>query len=254
MATDTPYYGGTDAPLSESQLRGGAPNVTGGEKWLSILAGGALAAVGFRRGGPVGVLAIAAGSAIASRGIAGNDPVKRLFQPTPLERKIAERRGWKTAATAGSGVTIGVKSRQELYDYWRDFRNLPKFMDNLDAVDVIDDKRSVWHVKGIGGHVMKWNSVVTEEVPGHSYKWESEGEIRNAGSVEFRDGPGGRGTEVRLGVEYEPPLGQFGRIAAKVARREPAIQARMDLKRFKMLMEAGEVSTGKINPRATNAA
>jgi len=254
MATDDYYFGGTDAPLSPTQLKGGAPNVTGGEKWLSIVAGGALAAVGARRGGAVGVLAIVAGSAIASRGIAGNDPVKRLFQPSPVEKTIAARRGWKTAATAGFAVSIGGKSREELYAFWRDFTNLPKFMENLDAVEVLDDKRSVWHVKAPGGRSIQWTSTVTEEVPGHSYKWESAGDVRNAGSVEFRDGPVGRGTEVRLGIKYEPPFGQFGRIAAKWMRHEPAIQARMDLKRFKMLMEAGEVSTAKINPAASNAA
>ena len=91
-------------------------------------------------------------------------------------------------------------------------------------------------------------------MPGHRYNWKSEGDVRNSGSGELRDGPHGRGSEVRLGIEYELPFGQFGRIAAKWMRHEPAIQARRDLKRFNMLMETGEVSTAKINTSANNAA
>ena len=254
MADHDTYYGGTDAPLGINQLRGGQPNVGQAERWLSAIAGGALATVGVRRGGVIGTLATVAGAALVARGAAGQDPVKRVFTSSPAERALAGEKGWPTAATAGFGVTIN-KPRQELYDFWRDFTNLPKFMENVTAIEVHDHTHSTWHVKGPGGMTAKWDSVITQEEPGHKYQWDSPtGDVRNAGWVTFKDAPGGRGTEVRLTIAYVPPMGQFGRIAAKVARREPAIQARMDLKRFKMLMETGEVSTAKLNPTATNAA
>lgn len=104
MATEDIYYGGTDAPLSVNQLRGGQPNVTGPERWLSMLAGGSLAAVGVRRGGVIGTLATVAGAALVARGAVGQDPVKRVFTPSPVERELAKKYGWSTVATAGSKV------------------------------------------------------------------------------------------------------------------------------------------------------
>lgn len=250
--TEAPYYGGTDAPLSQHELRGGNPNVTGAEAWLSVLGGGTLATWGVKRGGALGVLATIAGSALVARGSRGQDPIKRAFTPSAVEDNIAKKHGWSTAATAAAGVSIN-KPREELYTYWRTFEHLPKFMKNLDSIEVLDDKQQIWRVKGPGGRTFSWRSTITQETPGHIYHWVSEGDIRNAGSVEFRDAPKGHGTEVVLQIAYEPPLGQFGRIAAKVIRMEPQIQARMEMKRFKMMMEAGEVSTAKLNVRATNA-
>ena len=252
MTDNATFYGGTDAPLSNHELRGGDPNVTGGERWLSILAGGTLATYGVKRGGPLGILAAFAGSALVARGARGQDPLKRAFTPSPVEAKIASQEGWSTAATAAAGVSIN-KPRAEVYAFWRDFSNLPKIMKNLESIEVLDAKRSIWRVKGPGGRTFRWTSTITEETPGHIYRWRSEGDIANSGSVEFRDAPKGHGTEVALQIAYEPPLGQFGRIAAKFARMEPQIQARMELKRFKMMIESGEVSTGRLNPTATNA-
>lgn len=252
MTDNATYYGGTDAPLSDHELRGGNPNVTGGERWLSILAGGTLATYGVKRGGPLGILAAFAGSALVARGARGQDPLKRAFTSSAVDEKIATKQGWSTAATAAAGVSIN-KPREQVYAFWRDFNNLPRIMKNLDSVEVLDDKHQIWRVKGPGGRTFQWRSTITQETPGHVYHWVSEGDIKNAGSVEFRDAPKGHGTEVALQIAYEPPLGQFGRIAAKFARTEPQIQARMELKRFKMMMESGEISTARLNPTATNA-
>lgn len=241
--TQTSYYGGTDAPLSPTQLKGGQPNVTGGERWISILVGGTVATWGAKRGGALGAIAAVTGGALIARGATGQGPVKRLFQPTPYERKVADEQGWSTAATAGSKVSIN-RPRQEVYDFYRRFSNLPKFMENVESIEEIDDMRSHWRVKAPGGQTVEWTSTIVEDVPGEKLVWQSEGTPRNAGTMLFKDGPGGRGTEVGVTIAYEPPFGQFGRIAAKLSRVEPAVQARQDLKRFKMLMETGEVATG----------
>ena len=254
MTADPTYYGGTDAPLSINQLRGGQPNVTGGERLLSIVAGGALAAVGVRRGGAIGVLATVAGSALVARGAVGQDPVKRVFTPSPIEARIAKERGWKTAATAGWKVSIG-KPADEIYAFLRDLSNYPKFMFNLDSVVDLGGDRSRWTVKGQGDTTFSYISHIVDEVPGVSYGWESEpgAEFKTRGDVTIKAGPEGRGTEVGITIAYEPRYGQFGRIASKIIRHEPAIDSRKNLKRLKMLLEAGEVATARINPSADNA-
>lgn len=255
MTDDALFFGGSNADLSPNQLKGGAPNVTGFERWLSILGGGALATAGARRGGALGAIAALAGTAILARGIAGQDPLKRVFTPSPFEARYARRQGWSTAATAGYGVSIN-RPRREIYDFFREFTNLPRFMENVVSIDPIDQERYRWTVKAPGDATVAWTATVTEDEPGRRIAWEAEedADVRNAGWVELKDAPTGRGTELRAFIAYEPPLGQFGRIAAKLVRREPAVQSRGDLKRLKMLLESGEIATAKIAISADNAA
>jgi uncharacterized membrane protein len=140
-------------------------------------------------------------------------------------------------------VTI-AKPAQELYDFWRDFSNLPQVMENIESIETEGDKRSTWTVKAPGGGTVRWESVVTDDQPGRLLAWQSvEGsEIRNSGRVEFRDA-GDRGTVVRAVIAYDPPGGVIAQLAAKLFQREPALQARRDLRRFKQFMETGEIST-----------
>lgn len=147
-------------------------------------------------------------------------------------------------------VTIG-KPRQELYDYWRTLERLPTFMDNVVLVEPIGGDRYRWVVKAPAGKTVEWIAAVTEDVPGQTIGWASEegADVPNSGLVEFRDAPGGRGTWVTATILYDPPGGAVGRIIAKLFQREPAIQARRDLRRFKQLMETGEIATGARNLR-----
>lgn len=140
-------------------------------------------------------------------------------------------------------VTINKPAR-ELYDFWRDFANLANVMENVDSITVDGPDRSTWSVKAPGGRTVSWESVITDDRVGEYIAWQSvEGaEVRNAGSVEFRDTPG-RGTVVRAVIAYDPPGGAIAQLIAKLFQREPAIQARRDLRRFKQFMETGEIST-----------
>jgi uncharacterized membrane protein len=144
---------------------------------------------------------------------------------------------------SASVVTI-AKPAQQLYDVWRNFSNLAGIMENIERIDVHDDTRSTWVVKAPGGRTVEWESVVTEDEPGALIAWQSvEGaEVRNSGRVEFHDVPG-RGTVVRAVIAYDPPGGLIGELLAKLFQREPALQARRDLRRFKQFMETGEIST-----------
>lgn len=154
----------------------------------------------------------------------------------------AGQAGRDEASVSASVVTINA-SAADLYAYWRDFSRLGDFMENIDRIEVIDPTHSHWIVKSPTGTV-EWDATVTQDEPGRVIGWESaEGAgLRNSGRVEFHDA-GDRGTVVRAVIAYDPPGGAIGKLVAKLFQREPAIQARRDLRRFKQLIEAGEVAT-----------
>ena len=144
----------------------------------------------------------------------------------------------------GRTVTIG-KPRQEIYDRWRDFTRFPEFMDNVKSVEDLGGGRSRWSIKGPAGKDITMVTRLVEDVPGQRIAWESEdgSDIDTAGVLELTDAPPGRGTYVCLLMSYDPPGGAIGRGIAKLLQREPSLQARRDLRRFKQLMETGEVTT-----------
>jgi len=146
----------------------------------------------------------------------------------------------------GRTVTIN-RPRQELYDFWRDFRNLPLFMDNIESVQVLDSRKSHWKVKAPAGTTVEWDSVLIEDLPGEVIAWKSVdgASVPNSGRIEFRDTSNGRGTQVSVTIVYDPPAGALGKLIAKLFQREPHIQARRDLRRFKQLMETGEIPTSQ---------
>lgn len=150
---------------------------------------------------------------------------------------------WGGEHVVGRAVTIN-KPASELYAYFRDFSKLASFMENVERVDVLDDKRSHWVVKAPAGKTVEWDARITEERDGELIAWASEdgADVPNAGRIEFRDA-GARGTVVTATIAYDPPAGTIGKLVAKLFQREPAIQARRDLRRFKQLMETGEVAT-----------
>ncbi|WP_206240099.1 SRPBCC family protein [Novosphingobium terrae] len=140
-------------------------------------------------------------------------------------------------------VTIN-RPRDELYAFWHDFARLPEFMDNLERVEVIDALRSHWVVKAPAGRTVEWDAIITEEKEGELIAWTStdSAEIANSGRISFRDA-GERGTVVTATIAYDPPGGVVGQVLAKLFQREPGLQARRDLRRFKQLMETGEIAT-----------
>lgn len=150
----------------------------------------------------------------------------------------------KSDAFTAAAVTIDCP-RNEVFTFWRDFSNLASFMDNVERVEVLDSRRSHWVVKAPAGRTVEWEAVVTDEAEGRHIAWQSvEGaDIRNQGRVDFRDAQGDRGTIVTATIAYDPPAGAVGKLIAKLFQREPAIQARRDLRRLKQLLEAGEIAT-----------
>jgi uncharacterized membrane protein len=118
-------------------------------------------------------------------------------------------------------------------------------MENIESVVMLDGNRSHWTVRGPARSDLEWDSEITEDVPGEVIAWRSvEGaSVDNSGRVEFRDSTNDRGTVVSVTIAYDPPGGALGKAFAKIFRREPKIQARHELRRFKQLMETGELPT-----------
>lgn len=144
------------------------------------------------------------------------------------------------------GRTVMInKPKDEIYRAWRDFTRFPTFMENVESVEDLGGGRSKWTIKAPLGSSVELVTRVTEDSPGQAIAWKSEpeSEIETEGRVEFFDVAPGRGTGVRLTLRYDPPGGLPGRAIAKVLQREPNVQARRDLRRFKMLIETGEIAT-----------
>lgn len=147
-----------------------------------------------------------------------------------------------------SCVTINCPA-SEVYAFFRDFVRLPQFMENIERVDVLDNKRSHWVVKGPADSRYEWDSRIVHEIEGQSLTWQSEdgGDVTNSGRVTFAEA-GARGTVVTATIAYEPPGGVIGKLVAKLFQREPSIQTRRDLRRLKQLLETGEIATAARNP------
>jgi uncharacterized membrane protein len=166
------------------------------------------------------------------------------------------RRGFGAYDVVGRTVTI-ARPREELFAYWRDFANLSTFMENIVSVQPTGDNgRAVWTILAPAGRTVEVETEIVSEEPGELIAWRSvEGsQIDTEGRVTFTDAPGERGTRVGVRIAYKPPAGELGRLVAKLFMREPAVQARHDLKRFKMLMEAGEIATSANRKDQTRAA
>ena len=176
----------------------------------------------------------------------GDAPLSSARNPDPRAMRDLHVDAEKGDEVIGRTVSIN-RSRTQLYTFWRDFRNLPLFMENIQAVTVADDCRSHWIVAAPGDRTVEWDSIITEDVPDEVIAWTSaEGaSVRNSGRIEFSDSTNGRGTIVRATIVYDPSGGSVGKALAKLFQREPNIQARRDLRRFKQFMETGEVSTAE---------
>jgi uncharacterized membrane protein len=132
---------------------------------------------------------------------------------------------------------------EEVYNFWRDFQNLPRFMRHLESVENIGEGRSRWKAKGPAGIDVEWEAMIVADVPGEVITWRSleNSDVDNAGAVRFEQAPGGRGTIVKVNFEYQPIAGVLGATVARLFGEEPNQQLDDDLRRFKQVLEVGEV-------------
>lgn len=194
--------------------------------WVPLIAAGAAAAYAFRR-----TYSHHAGPAV--RADYGSDTRRKL--------------GGASGIHVQEAVTID-KPATELYRFWRDFENLPKFMSHLESVAVREAGISHWVARGPGGMRVEWDARVINDIDNKLIGWQSlEGSmISTAGSVHFDETP--RGTSVMVHLQYNPPGGKLAGAIAWLFGEEPRIQVRDDLRRLKQFFETGEVPTTQGQP------
>lgn len=242
-------------------------NVGSVERWASAIGGGALVTYGLLRRGGVGYGLAALGAGLLHRGATGHcglygavgvntagggeETMMSGSSGRPLlvgKDRLLHNPNATIAHNAGIKVEKSVtvnKPASDLYAYWRNFENLPKIMSHLETVTVRDTMNSHWVAKAPAGRSVEWDAEVINEELGKLIAWRSlEGaDVPNSGSVRFVELPAGRGTEVRVRLEYAPPGGKVGMAVAKLFHQEPNQQIDDDLRRFKSVLEAGEYPT-----------
>jgi uncharacterized membrane protein len=235
------------ASLSEF-LKDTSTNVGGSERIISSIAGGALLAYGLKQRGLAGAAASLIGGGMLLRGTTGHchiyDAAGINTSGGLSEGQSPYRRSLFTGRIHVTKTTIVDKSADELYSFWRDLENLPKFMNHLESVKKTGEKTSHWVAKAPLGMKAQWDAEITSDVPGVRIGWKSlEGAfIPNSGVVEFRETKT-RGTVVKVDLTYESPGGPIGEWIAWALGEEPSLQVAEDLRRFKALMETGMVIT-----------
>jgi len=211
-------------------------NVGPAERKASVAGGAALAVSGLRslaKGKYLpGLAMMVAGGMFFYRGKTGHCD-------------LYEAMGVDTVHTRNSGlhfekvVTIGMPP-QQVYEFWRNLENLPQFMKHIESVQVTGERSSHWKAAGPGGLTAEWDAEMMEDMPGQQISWHSVGSaaVPNKGTVEFKQAPGNRGTEVRVSIDYYPPGGA-------AAHGINARQLEEDLKRLKQILEVGEETTAR---------
>jgi uncharacterized membrane protein len=220
-------------------------NVGQNERIISAAAGGALIGYGIayalERSALAGAAMGVAGAMLVNRGVSGHC---QLYQSLGINTRAHEG-----AASVRHGQGIKVvksvsinRSPEELFHFWRNFENLPRFMTHLKSVTQLDDIRSHWIVKGPLGMTVEWDAELYNEIEPDFIAWRSleNADVNHAGSVHFRRVAGG--AEVRVELNYEPPAGKvLGGFLASLLDEEPGRQTEEDLWRLKHLIESGEV-------------
>jgi uncharacterized membrane protein len=225
-------------------------NVSESERMASVVGGGALVAWGVARRGWDGALLAAIGSGLLYRGTTGHCDMYQM-----LGMNTAKRSGRNVSVPYELGIRIDKtitinKPPAEVYSFWRNLENLPKFMNNLECVREIDNRQSHWIAKGPGSSTVEWHAEIINEKENELIGWRSTSgsQVANAGSVQFKAAPGGRGTVLTIALQYEPPGGTLGATLAKLVGRDPDAQIAEDLRRLKQLLETGEIPTTQGQP------
>jgi uncharacterized membrane protein len=215
-------------------------NISEVERALSILLGAFVATSGLRRRGSSGALLALAGSEMIRRGATGKCYLYQAFGiSTARTGQGAE--STSLAYPLGIGVEEAIQINvppEEVYRFWRDLENLPRFMWHLESVTAFEPNRSHWIARGPAGRRFEWDAEIINDVPNQLIAWRSiGGDVQNAGSVQFK--PSGSGTEVRVKLQYNPPAGVVGAAFAWLFGQEPSQQIREELGRLKTALEQG---------------
>ena len=231
-----------DSPALNSVRAALDVNVNQPERIGSVAAGAGLLLYGASRKSLGGILIAILGGALIRRGVTGHcDMYEKLginSSQLNTETGVPGNKGIKVTRT----ITVD-RSPQDVYRFWRNLENFPKFMEHVQAVRVIDDRRSHWVVKGPAGTELEWTAEILTDRENSLISWESlpGAEVQNAGSVRFEPVNNGLSTEVKVSMQYLPPAGVIGATVAKLFGEAPDQQLEADLERFKELL-AGQAA------------
>jgi uncharacterized membrane protein len=226
------------------------------ESLASLIGGAALVLYGLTRRSLGGLIVSLAGGALLYRGATTHCPVYEALGVS-TSKEDAKDRGMATGIRSieiNKVVTIN-RPAEELYQFWRKFENLPRFMKHLESVTQVSETRSHWIAKAPVGMSVEWYADIVEERPNELISWRSlyNVDVHNEGTVRFTPAPYERGTEVRVSMHYNPPFGIVGSAFAKLFGEEPSQQIEEDLRRFKQLAEAGEIASTTGQPHGSAA-
>ena len=212
-------------------------NISNLERGLSLIGGGALVLYGLRRS--LGNLALMlGGGALIYRGLTGYCAAYQALGVNTAHRDMSH--GVALRAT----ITVN-KPAAEVYRFWRHLENHPRFMQHIESVVSTNGKRSHWVAKAPLPVPIEWDADIVAERENAMLSWRSlpGADVENAGTVRFRELPNGRGTEVRVRLEYAPPGGVVGVTVANLFKTLTEQQLKEDLRRFKQIIETGETPT-----------
>jgi uncharacterized membrane protein len=224
-------------------------NVGRTERWISGLAGAAM--IGFSLGGKrLRAVLVPLGGALIGRAVTGRCEVNRLLGRNSARGE--ERGGTVARLERGEGIKIEQavvieRPRGELFQFWRQLENLPRFMDNLESVTQLGPTRSHWVAKGPAGTRVEWDAEIDQEIENELISWRSlpGSDVDQVGSVHFSPVHNG-GTDVRVILRYAPPAGKAGDDVAHILGSDPEQQVADDLRRFKQVMDVGEVPSAPV--------
>jgi len=232
-------------------LEGSNRNLSEFERWTSLAAGTGLAIYGLTRLQNRGWLYAALGGYLLRRGATAHCDIYEALgvNTSGLSSDTRAALGGSRGTHVLESITIN-RPIEELYRFWRNLENLPQFMRHLESVEKVTDTISHWRANGPAGSVVEWDAEIFNEIPNKLIAWRSlEGaDVVSAGSVNFDAEPVGR-TRVTVHLQYSPPGGKVGAAVARLFGADAETEIREDLRRFKQLLEAGEVPTTTGQPR-----
>ena len=224
-------------------------NVSETERWLSLVGGSSLIAYGLVRRDTPGFGLAALGGSLLWRGATGHCPMYQTIGVNTSSRGYGKGTGSRAGVPYELGIRVDHQIRvkkpvSDVYSFWRDLSNLPRFMDHLESVTQSSDRLSRWVAKGPIGISVTWEAEIVNDIPDKVIGWRSlEGsEVDNGGSVRF-ESDGASGTIVNVSMQYNPPAGQLGEWVARLFGENPRKTIAEDLQRFKEIMETGNVVT-----------
>lgn len=219
-------------------------------RWACGLGGAALLVWGLKQRSWLGLLLSTAGAELLNRSFTGHYLHETLGIVGLTRKGVAALIPHQLGIRVNQSIAV-YRPVDEVYGFFRNFKNLSRFMAHVNDVRETDDTHSHWYVQGPGGLELEWDAEIINDQPNELIAWRSINSpgVESTGSVRFEHAPGERGTLLHVSLNYLPPGGALGAAIAKLMGEEPEAQIKDDLRRLKQILEAGEIATTEGQPR-----